>query len=144
MQRHLHSILICALVLSLAFSPSAFASKLPELTPQNTTAKINEIMKAHATYKKLNPTLVKRALQNYIEELDPTKTYFIEPDIHRWLDPSDDLVNKTLKDFNNSKFSTFEEIYAAMVSAIARRHELEKKIDLAKLPKKVNADEFKD
>ena len=144
MQRHVHRFFISALMLSMAFSSSIFASKLPELTPQNTTAKINEIMKAHATYKKLTPVLVRRALQNYIEELDPTKTYFIESDIHQWLEPSDDLVQKTLKDFNNSNFSTFEDIYAAMVKAIARRHELEKQIDLTKLPKKVRADEFKD
>ena len=127
--------------LSLSVYPEA---KLPELTPKNTTTKINEFLKEHASYHKLTPELVKRTFQNFIEELDPTKTYFIEPDIHEWLEPSDALLDKALNDFNNGNYQTFHEIHAAMVKAINRRHELEKKINAADLPKHVKADEFKD
>lgn len=123
------------------FNPEA---KLPELTPENTKEKINEIMKVHATYKKATPLLIKHTLQNFTEELDPTKTYFIESDIHKWIEPSDDYLEKVLKQYNESNFEAFEDIHAAMVKAIQRRHELEKKIDLTQLPKQVKADEFKD
>ena len=117
--------------LSLSVYPEA---KLPELTPKNTTTKINEFLKEHASYHKLTPELVKRTFQNFIEELDPTNTYFIEPDIHEWLEPSDALLDKALNDFNNGNYQTFHEIHAAMVKAINRRHEFEKKINAADLP----------
>src|ERR1700722_3709638 len=118
-------------------------AKLPEITGSEATDKLNEIMKAHATHKELSPLLVKRALSNYLDELDPTKTYFVEADISSWLDPSDALVNKVLADFKKGNFDTFASINEAMIHAIYRRHQLDKKIDLANLPKKVDTAEFK-
>lgn len=131
------------LLLLIIFPWIAEATKLPEITPRQATAKLNEIMLQHATTKSLTPTLVKRALQNYLEELDPTKSYFIEPDIHQWLDPSDELINQVIKEYNRSDFKTFSNIQDVMIKAIKRRHELEKQIDMANLPKKVNPEEFK-
>lgn len=125
-------------------APFLQAYKLPSLTPSETTSKFNEILKSHATYKKLDPEIVKRALINYLDELDPTKTYFIESDIDEWLNPTDALINKIVQDFNRSNFSEFERIYALMVKAIERRHQLEKQIDMHNLPKKVKFKEFKD
>ena len=119
-------------------------AKLPELTPQNTIDKVHEIMKSHATYKQLSPLLIKRILQNFIDELDPSKTYFIESDIHQWIEPSDELVDSILEKYNHSDFETFEEIYTAMQHEIERRHQIEKNIDMNHLPKHVKASEFKD
>lgn len=124
--------------------PFSHAIKLPDLTPKETTEKINEIMKSHATYKKATPVLIKRTLQNFIDELDPTKTYFIEPDIHQWLEPSDEFVDKVLQEYNDSNFETFEHIHDAMIKAIVRRRGIETKIDYDHLPRYVKADEFKD
>lgn len=121
----------------------ALQAKLPDLTPQVVNSKINEIMKAHASHKALNPNLVKRTLNNYIEELDPNKIYFIEPEINKWLEPSDILVSKILTDYKNNKFTAFIEIHELMGEAIKRRHALEKQIDLKNLPQKINPDEFK-
>lgn len=139
MQRFYIPLLV--LFLSLTLSTEA---KLPDITPKDTTEKINEIMKAHATYKKLTPDLIKRVFQNYLEELDPTKTYFIDSDIHQWLEPSEGQLNTTLNDFQNSDFHTFEEIQNTMLHAIQRRRELEKQINVAQLPKNIKASEFKD
>lgn len=132
-------------LLSLAvILPWVAESKLPVLTPPIVTTKLKEIMKAHASYKTLNTELVKRSLQNYLEELDPNKTYFIETDIQQWLQPSDALLEQVLLDYNHSDFSTFYQIHEAMVRAIQRRHELEKQIDLNHLPSHVSIKEFKD
>lgn len=144
MSRDRQFLISTVLLLVTLLHPIKQEAKLPELTPKNTTEKINEIMKAHATHKKATPVLIKRTLQNFIEELDSTKTYFIESDIHQWLEPSDELLDKVLKEYNESNFETFDQIHAEMVKAIQRRHELEKKIDLTKLPKHVKAEEFKD
>lgn len=119
-------------------------AKPADLTTKDVTGKVNEIMKQHATHNKLNATVAKRALENYMEELDPSKTYFIEPDIHQWLEPSDELLNRVISEYNQNKFDVFEDIDMAMSKAIMRRRELEKEINLADLPKKVDPDEFKD
>lgn len=134
------NILLCLLFV---LSPCFIESKLPDITPAQTTKLSGEILKSHASYKELNSTVVKRILANYVEELDPTKTYFIESDIKQWLEPSDALVEKILADYKASNFEEFAKINIAMDAAIARHREIEKNIDRTNLPKKVNADEFR-
>ncbi len=132
------------LILVVLLAPWIATAKLPDLDSASVTQMVQEIMKAHATYKKLTPPLIKRILQNYLEELDPNKSYFIEPDIHQWLEPSDETLNQILQEYNQGNFKVFEEIQRTMIHAIQRRHELEKQINIADLPKHVNPEEFKD
>lgn len=132
---------ICLLISVLA--PLCAVAKLPNITPEQATNKLNEITKAHATYHELTPVLVKRALVNYLDELDPTKTYFIESDIQPWLEPSNALLDKILSDYHQNRFDTFQAINKALIQAINRRHRLDKQIDLKALPTKVNPEEFK-
>lgn len=124
--------------------PRITEAKVPQITPPLVNTKINEIMKAHASYKTLNSTLIKRTLQNYLEELDPNKTYFIESDIQQWLSPSDAFLEEILRDYTNNNFNVFYSIHDAMVRAIQRRHEIEKLINLNELPKHVSSEEFKE
>jgi carboxyl-terminal processing protease len=123
--------------------PWIVESKLPEINPQQTEDKIHEIMQLHATHKTLSPIIIKRILQDYMEELDPAKSYFIETDIAKWLEPSDPLTEKVINDINRANFQVFDEIQDVMRSAIDRRHRIEATIELKTLPKKVNASEFK-
>lgn len=126
------------------FLLSSVDARTPPLSPKDARSKVDEILKAHATYQALTPELMQRALVNYIDELDPGKTYFIEPDIKKWLEPAEELLEKTTKDFKNEAFTTFEEIHEVMICAIARRNALEGKIDCTNLPKEVQTSEFKD
>lgn len=119
-------------------------AKLPDISSEDVTEKLNEIMKAHASHKKMNETLVNRALQNYLEELDPTKTYFIESDIDEWVNPTKTTLEKILNDYEKNKFGAFEKIDQKMSETIQRRQELEKQIDMQNLPKHVKVEEFKD
>ncbi len=119
-------------------------AKPPSLTPRDTKIKINEILKAHVTYQTLNKEIVKRSLENYLEELDPGKTYFIENEILTWTAPSDDLLQKGLQAYEHEDFTLFEEIHDSMIKAIKRRNLLETKIELTNLPKDVQPSEFKD
>lgn len=128
----------------LVFCAGICEAKQPELTPDLLKEKVNEILKEHATYKMLNQEIMRRTLQNYLEELDPTKSYFIQEDIDQWLNPSDVLIEKILQDYNNGKFDTFKQINEVMVRAIARRRALEHQIDYNALPKNVSPKEFKD
>lgn len=119
-------------------------AKLPQISPRDVRVKMEEILKAHVTHKRLSSELLKRTINNFIEELDPTKTYFTESDISQWLQPTDELLLKALDDYKHSNFSTFEDIHKAMLQAIARRAEMEDMMERMELPKDVNQDEFKD
>ena len=118
--------------------------KLPDITAQDVTLKTQEMMKFHASHKDLNPSLTKRILQNYVENLDFNKTYFIESDISEWLNPSEELLEKIIVDYKNSRFPVFENIQEKFISVIERRRELDKKIDDANLPASIRAEEFKE
>lgn len=118
--------------------------KQPDLAPQNVTTKAKEIMKAHASHKKLTPLLAKRILNNYLENLDVNKTYFIESDIDQWVQPSDVLLEQIIDDYNHNNFNTFEKIQDTFIKAIQRRRLLEQKINYQDLPTHVRAEEFKE
>lgn len=132
--------------LALLFCLLAFAceAKLPDIVPQDVKIKANEIMKAHASHKELSPILAERILNNYLENLDVNKTYFIESDIEQWAHPSDALLQQIVSDYDQSNFRTFEKIQNAFIKAIERRRLIEQQIDYQNLPTHVHAEEFKE
>jgi len=119
-------------------------AKPPALTPHDTKIKVEEILKAHVKYQKLTPELIKRSLLNFMDELDPSKMYFLESEVEAWLNPSPALLNATLEEFNNEEFRLYESIHARMIEVISRRNRLEAKIDAQCLPQNVQISEFKD
>jgi carboxyl-terminal processing protease len=106
--------------------------------------KAKEIMKAHASHKKLTPMLMQRIITSYLEELDPNKTYFIESDIANWIHPSDSLLEQMIEDYNQARFEEFKVIQRKFMQAIERRRELEETIDYQNLPTQVKSEEFKE
>lgn len=124
--------------------PFVAESKPLEITSAQTTEKVQEIMQSHATFKQLTPALIKRILVNYLEELDPSKTYFIEADIHQWIEPTDQAVSDIMGQFERGNYSVFEEMRRTLVKVIDRHHQLEKQVDMSALPKHVKPEEFKD
>ena len=69
------------LIFFLFFTQGLFANKLPEISAADVVTTLNQIMEAHASHKALSPPLIKRALESYVEQLDPTKTYFLKEDV---------------------------------------------------------------
>ncbi len=120
------------------------AKQLPPLTSQDVMDKTKEIMGFHASQKELTPALAQRILLNYIENLDHSKTYFLQSDINLWIQASDTVLNQIVDDYHKGSFLVFEEIQNKFAEAILRRRELEKKINYANLPKQVKFKEFKD
>lgn len=131
------------ILLSFTFTFGLFA-KLPDITNQDVVTQMSAILKSHAEHKTLNKELIKRSLNNYLEELDSSKTYFTIDDIKEWVEPSDALLNQILKDYSAKKFDVFFQIDQKLASVIPRRHALEEKMGETPLPSKVNIDEFKD
>jgi len=92
-------------------------AKPPELTPHLTYKKSEEIFKGHVTYKELSPEIARRTLQNYINELDPTKTYFLADEVAQWENPSDELIDELIRNYKKENFTHFETIYQIMIRA---------------------------
>lgn len=132
-----------AILMIFVCAPFLMQAKVPDLTPTDVNQLMGEIMKAHATHKQVNAVIIKRILQNYIENLDVTKTYFIEPDIHQWIDPTDDQVNVILQEYQAGNFKTFDDIENVLIKAIYRRRHLEEQISPEDLPTKVKPEEFR-
>lgn len=132
------NVLLCLLSFNL------FGARLPDITPSDVKETLQQILDAHASHKCLNSLLVQRALQNYIEEIDPTKTYLLSEDIQEWLAPTEEFLNAALEKIEKNDFSVFEAIQVRMIKAVHRRTRLEKEIEGTPAPDNVTFKEFKD
>ena len=119
-------------------------AKPPALTPKDTRIKIQEILKAHASYQVLSEEIIKRAFIHYLEELDPIKTYLLEDEVIKWTSPSKELLQKTLENIAKDDFSTFYELHHVFVHTLERRNKIEEDIVQEKLLSHVTASELKD
>ncbi len=132
------------LLFFLFVSCALFGSKLPDISDKDVMSTLNQIMEAHASYKELTPPLVARILESYIEELDPTKTYFLAHEVEEWLSPSDTTLETVQSGINKESFATFYTIHEEMIAAIQRRGNLEKLLENTPLPENVSVNEFKE
>jgi carboxyl-terminal processing protease len=105
--------------------------------------KIHEILHLHATYHELTPELIQRAFCNFLDELDPNKIYFLDTEIDKWINPSPELLELTLKGVQREDFHHFQELYDKIAPAISRRIELEREIPAVPL-EIVTAGELRD
>lgn len=129
-------------ILFFFFVSSLFASKLPEINSQDVVEMLHHIMEGHAAHKTLNTSLIQRALSRFLEELDPTKTYFLQSEVAQWENPPETLLDAILQETEKGSFTVFFEIHSRMLSAIERRNRLEEKVAAASLPKNVAISEF--
>ncbi len=123
---------------------SVVEAKPPSLTPHDTKVKIQEILKAHVTYQEINEEIMKRAFLNYLDEIDPIKTYLIESETIEFTSPSDETVKKTVKAIQNADFSIFFNFHNKFLECIKRRNALEEEISSTPLLTNVKASDFKD
>ncbi len=144
-KKPLREIMIRTLFLSfiLMFS-SLLEAKPPSLTPRDTKIKIQEILKAHVTYQEINEEIVKRTFLNYLDEIDPLKTYLIDNEVIEWTSPSNSLVEATLKGIKNEDFSVFFKFHDSFLESINRRNALEDELSNTPLLQDVKASDFKD
>ena len=119
-------------------------AKLPEIAPRDVTFKAKELMKAHAMHKRFTLELMQRILINYLESLDPNKTYFILSDIENWQHCDQKQLEQIIYSYYKSDFSCFVEIHNLFLKAIARRENIEQVLNQLSLPENVKASEFKE
>ncbi len=128
----------------LLFFSCLFSTQQPELNETIVKRKISEIMQYHVYYKKLTINLIDRILDNFLTELDPSKTYFIKTDIEKWTTPSHETKKRFLKDFQEGNYSNFNALFNKMLFAIKREHRLMARINRLPLPQNPNSEELKD
>ncbi len=132
-----------ALFLLLLVTQGLFGSKLPEISNSDVVSTLNQMMEAHASFKELSSPLIGRVLEEYLEELDPTKTYLLGGEVDKWLSPSDEILDFVLNEAKNGNYTAFWSIHDLMVEAVSRRARLESQLDGIALPKDVSVNEFK-
>ncbi len=118
--------------------------RLPQITGSDAKAKIEEILRYHACYKTLTSELMARAFQNFLEEMDPAKTYLLASEVEPWVHPSEELLRGALLDFKTAGFAEFRKMHALFLKAIERRSFLEEEIAARVLPSDVRSEEFKE
>lgn len=121
-----------------------YAERLPDLSAKDVVETLHRIMDAHVSCKNLTPPLIRRALEHYLEELDPTRIYLLEAEVAKWIDPSDELIEQIRRSMEKGDFSHFAEIHSQMAVAVSRWHALENKLADHPLPTDVAAAEFAD
>lgn len=134
---------LIGLALIFLLSP-LYAVKPPQLTPKEARGKIEEILHSHVSHHKLSSELVTRAFENFLHELDPTKTYFLESEITKWTAPSEELLEASLRQMEKGDYTEFEEIYRCLIPAVGRRRQFEEQITTATLKKGMQPSDFKD
>ena len=129
-------------MLLIALAP--ISAKPPTLTPKDARVKIEEILRAHVSYQKLSEEIVQRALINFIDELDPQKTYFLSSEIEKWLKAPPEFLTKILGEMSKENYESFEHILHAMHGSIERRALFEERLEMETLLQEVSPHEFKD
>lgn len=122
----------------------AYAGKQPDINEKRVHEKIEKILESHVQYNDLSEELMDRAISNYIDELDPHKTYFLEPEVSSYLKPSKELLEKCLSEYKLQNFNSFEKIYSIFVRAVNRRNIIEKKLENETLLENLDSKMFKD
>jgi carboxyl-terminal processing protease len=135
-----HNLLIFLVMLCI----SCANAKLPDINAYDVKKKTIELLHSHVNYKKIDKELITRTLDNFLEELDPSKTYLLKSDIDKWLNPKSEEINKIIADYNKGNFDTFLYIHSLMVKAVERRNKLEALIEQDTVTHRINNEELKD
>lgn len=134
---------IILIIISL-LSCIAYSEKQPDINVQDVQKKISEILKAHVNYDHIDEEIIKRALSNFIDELDPHKMYLLDTEVSQYINADKTLIAKCLEEYSQGKLDIFEEIYNLYTSAVDRRNLLEKEIQSKTISEKIDSKKFKD
>ena len=75
--------LALAITISTAYPSGASVFSPPELTCGRSYDLVKSLLKRHISFRELNPELRERAIDAYIERIDPSKTLFLSDEVKR-------------------------------------------------------------
>ncbi|SCA58616.1 Uncharacterized protein AB751O23_AG_00220 [Chlamydiales bacterium SCGC AB-751-O23] len=105
-------------------SASLLANEERKLTFDDISPIMEQIFSYHVDQKDLSELTVKRALKIYIKQFDPAASYFLASETLPYVHPKAEMISTTLTDFQEDKFSVFEETNALIQTAIERNRRL--------------------
>lgn len=119
-------------------------AKQPALSPKNVKEKVEEILKAHVHHKEISKEIVERSFVNFLDVLDPMKTYLLDSEVSMWTSPEESYLARVSSELKKGNYGEFHKIYQVFLKAIERRRALDELVSSEALPKGVTSEEFKD
>jgi len=124
------SIRLClALTFALALFSIGHARPANGIRSKDVHSVLKEIFREHALYKEFNNEIARRSLKKFIDEIDPSKTYFAQKELKNYLEPSEKLIDLVVKDYRRGSFETYAKIHKLAKLAIERRRLIDDYLD---------------
>jgi len=85
---------------------------------------MKQILNQHVDQREMTPKTLKMSFKVFIDQFDPNRIYLLESETAPYLSPTEAALNKTLKDYQNNNFQSFEELNKTIQNAIYRARSL--------------------
>lgn len=109
---------VCALLIP------AFVFSEKELKHQSIRPNMEVIFGYHIEHKEYNPLIVKRSFKTYIEQFDYEKMYLLKDEVKRFLNLSDQEIDKIINNYKKDKFDHYLLINSYIERSIERQRRL--------------------
>lgn len=120
------------------------ARKIPDISSQEAQDITHSMLQLHIKYNQLSQELMKRAISTYVNMLDPNKIYFTYEEVARWTEPTDQLAQQVLVEYEKQEFTTFKSILNTMKQATIRRQAWDEKLAQEPILTNVKPADFED
>lgn len=130
------------ILLMLCLATCLYGAKLPDISSQDAVDITRTLLDAHVTHKKVTVEIMKRTLNSFFKELDPSRLYLTENDIWKWTHLTDHEMKMLISEVEEGDFSHFVEMAKVVSAAIHRKkgYDLEGKEPPQKDPLDKNKD----
>ncbi len=109
----------------------AVAKEPPKLKVHDVTYRIEEMLRTHAHIRKIDHELLERTLTHFIEEMDRSKSYFLDQEITPLIQLDAQKLTTLNSALHRGDFQYFHHLLNVFKSAVDRRARLEKEPLLA-------------
>lgn len=110
------------------FITSSASARAELLKTSDVPQVMKQIFNQHVDQKEMTPKTLKMGFKVFIDQFDPNRIYLLESETAPYLSPTESSVNKTLKDYQNNNFQSFEELNKTIQNAIYRARTLRESI----------------
>src|SRR5437868_1168421 len=90
---------------------------------------MDTIFEAHVSQKKMSTVLMARAIDIYINQFDRLHTYLLRSEVEPYLTLSHEKLQAFVRDYENNKYTVFEELSALFQRSIRRQRAIRSKIN---------------
>ncbi len=90
------------------------------MTRKDVKEVMEELFVYHVEYKSMNPEIMRRAFQMYVERFDGMKNYLTEKEAEQFLNPSKALLTDAVERYRQNDLYYFDQLHATIESSIRR------------------------